>query len=297
MASPRETLRCALTSSFVQHPQRDTRNIRAGRRDESLLPPASGAAAKSFSRCVVRFRTGVTGSREVMSLAGRPARSARALVPAQAQQPPQDAPHLRTTSYITATPAPYECRAAPSGAARTTSASRPSNHHPEHADRCYRHHKALWVHGEDLLDLTHRFFAYHVLGQRREAALRKPTGHRAPGTRTPRRPRLPAELADLAKRRNNVLRADGGARTNRRRRDRPRAPRSATPPVRGPGARTQGQGRTVNCPARTGPPPCRALWRSTVAWMLRRSTPNCHTLDLESNTCSRDAGLRKPWAS
>lgn len=77
------------------------------------------------------------------------------------------------------------------------------HHHPEARDRCDRHPAALWVREEDLLELTHEFFAQHVLGPRRDTALRTPAEHEPQAN--PIAVRLRAELADLAKRRRNVL--------------------------------------------------------------------------------------------
>jgi hypothetical protein len=81
----------------------------------------------------------------------------------------------------------------------------PERHH--HADRRTwydTHPKALWVREDDLLDLTQTFFADHVLGPRRDDALR-PVAEPTEPVEGPAVARLEAELADLAKRRQNVL--------------------------------------------------------------------------------------------
>lgn len=77
------------------------------------------------------------------------------------------------------------------------------HHHPEADHRCKRHETALWVRERDLLDLTHEFFADYVLGPRRETAMR--TDNETAPTDNPIETRIRTELADLAKRRLNVL--------------------------------------------------------------------------------------------
>jgi hypothetical protein len=81
----------------------------------------------------------------------------------------------------------------------------PERHHHEERRGWYDGHpKALWVREDDLLDIAHSFFAEHVVGPRREVALRRPSTT-AKRNDDPAVVRLEAELADLDKRRQNVL--------------------------------------------------------------------------------------------
>jgi site-specific DNA recombinase len=81
---------------------------------------------------------------------------------------------------------------------------RDDRHHAERRDWYDTHPKSLWVREDDLLDLTHHFFADHVLGPRRQEVLRKPHQTIEPAP-NPTAVRLQAEIADLATRRQNLL--------------------------------------------------------------------------------------------
>lgn len=78
----------------------------------------------------------------------------------------------------------------------------------QHADRrdwYHDHPKGVFVREDDLLSLTCDFFTNHVLGPRREEALRTPDRRASKPAPQPAVARLQTELKDLEKRRQNVL--------------------------------------------------------------------------------------------
>lgn len=78
----------------------------------------------------------------------------------------------------------------------------------QHAERTSwydTHPKGLFVRQDDLLTLTHDFFTEHVFGPRRHDALRVPETPATKPDTSPAVARLEAEIADLAKRRRNIL--------------------------------------------------------------------------------------------